>query len=207
MDFSIGQPDFDVPEELKEKAIKAIQEGLNKYSQTAGDALLIEKISELVKKEIGWDRPSVLVTSGVSGGLLLAFLAMVNPGDEVIIPDPYFVMYKHLINMLGGRCVFVDSYPNFQLPLEKIADAITDKTKMIVLNSPCNPTGVIYSEQQIKKLAEIAGEKDILILADEVYEKFCYDEDYTSIGKYYDKVLILRGFSKPYAMTGGVWVM
>ncbi len=119
VDFSIGQPDFDTPEELKQEAIKAIQAGQNKYSQTAGDALLREKISESVKKEIGWERPAVLVTSGVSGGLLLAFLALINPGDEVIIPDPYFVIYKQLVNMLGGRCVFVDSYPDFKLPVEK----------------------------------------------------------------------------------------
>jgi len=202
VDFSIGQPDFDVPKPLKEEAIKAVKEGFNKYSQTAGDSLLKEKISELVKKEIGWDRPQILVTSGVSGGILLAFLTLVNPGDEVIIPDPYFVMYKHLVNMLGGRCIFIDTYPNFNLPVEKIAKAITDKTKMIILNSPCNPTGVVYSQSEIKKLAEIAAAKDILILADEVYEKFCYDGRFTSIANYYDNTLLLRGFSKPYAMTG-----
>jgi len=202
INFSIGQPDFDVPQPLKEEAIKAIREGLNKYSQTSGDALLRHKISELVKKEMGWENPAVLVTSGVSGGLLLTFLATVNPGDEVIMPDPYFVIYKHVINMLGGKCVFVDSYPDFALPVVRIAEAITDKTKMIILNSPCNPTGVVYPQEQIKKLAEVAAEKDVVILADEIYEKFCYDGKCTSIANYYDKALILRGFSKPYAMTG-----
>ncbi len=202
INFSIGQPDFDVPEQLKEVAIKAIRDGFNKYSQTAGDALLKEKVSELIKKDIGWQKPSVLVTSGTSGGILLAFLAMINPGDEVIIPDPYFVIYKHIINMLGGKCVFIDSYPKFDLPVERIAEAITDKTKMIILNSPCNPTGVMYSQQQIKKLAEVAAEKDVLILSDEIYEKFCYDDSFVSIGKYYDKTLILGGFSKSHAMTG-----
>jgi len=202
VNFSIGQPDFDVPEELKEEAIKAIKAGENKYSQTAGDSLLKEKISELVKKEIGWDRPAVLVTSGVSGGLLLAFMSLVNPGDEVIIPDPYFVMYKHLVNMLGGRCVFVDSYPSFELPLEKISKAITSKTKMIIVNSPCNPTGVVYSEEQIKALAKIAAEKDVLVITDEIYEKFCYEGECPSIANYYRKVLLLRGFSKSYAMAG-----
>ena len=202
VDFSIGQPDFDVPEKLKEEAIKAIREGLNKYSQTAGDSLLKEKISELVKKEIGWEKPAVLVTSGVSGGLLLAFLALINPGDEVIIPDPYFVIYKHTVNMLGGKCVFIDTYPKFNLPVEKIAEAITQKTKMIILNSPCNPSGMVYSEGEIKKLAEVAAHKDIIILTDEIYEKFSYDGACTSIANYYDKALILRGFSKPYAMTG-----
>jgi aspartate aminotransferase/aminotransferase len=202
VDFSIGQPDFDVPEELKEQAIKAVREGFNKYSQTAGDTILKQRIDKLVEKEIGWDDPAVLVTSGVSGGLLLAFLALINPGDEVIIPDPYFVIYKHVVNLLGGRCIFVDSYPTFDLRPEKIAEAITDKTKIIILNSPCNPTGAVYSEQDIKALAEIAAEKDVLILADEIYERFCYDGKFTSIANYYEKTLLLRGFSKPYAMTG-----
>jgi aspartate aminotransferase/aminotransferase len=202
VDFSIGQPDFDVPEVLKEEAIKAIKAGQNKYSQTAGDSLLREKIAGQVENEFGWARPALLVTSGVSGGLLLAFMTLVNPGDEVIMPDPYFVMYKHLVNMLGGKCVFVDSYPGFNLPVEKIADSITDKTKLILLNSPCNPTGVVYSEQRIKALAEIAAENDVPVMTDEIYEKFCYEGRCASIATYYDKVLLLRGFSKPYAMTG-----
>ena len=202
VNFSIGQPDFDVPEPLKEEAINAIRTGQNKYSQTAGDAVLKERISEQLQNEFGWSNPAMLISSGVSGGLLLAFLALINPEDEVIIPDPYFVIYKHVINMLGGRCVFVDSYPNFELPIEKIADAITDKTKMIILNSPCNPTGVVYSKEQIKRLADVAAEKDILVMTDEIYEKFCYDGECPSIANYYEKTLLLRGFSKSYAMTG-----
>ncbi len=202
INFSIGQPDFDVPEQLKDEAIKAIKAGQNKYSQTAGDELLKEKIAERVSNEFGWSNPAILVTSGVSGGLLLAFMTLINPGDEVIIPDPYFVMYKHLINLLGGKCVFVDSYPTFQLPLEEISKAVTAKTKLIIVNSPCNPTGLVYSKQQMKALAEIAAEKDILILTDEIYEKFCYDGDCASIVNYYDKTLLLRGFSKAYAMAG-----
>lgn len=202
INFSIGQPDFDVPDELKEEAIKAIRAGQNKYSQTAGDTLLKEKIAERIKKEIGWDRPAVMVTSGVSGGLLLAFMALINPGDEVIIPDPYFVMYKHLVNMLGGKCVFVDGYPTFQLPLEKIRRAVTDKTKLIIVNSPSNPTGVVYGEEQIRKVAEIAAKKNIIVLSDEIYEKFCYEGRCTSIARYYDRVIVLGGFSKSYAMSG-----
>lgn len=202
VNFSIGQPDFDVPEALKEEAIEAIKAGQNKYSQTVGDTILKTKITERMKREFGWDDPAVLVVSGVSGGLLLTFLAMVDPGDEVIIPDPYFVMYKHLVNMLGGKCVFVDSYPDFDLPVEKIADAITDKTKLILLNSPSNPTGVVHSEQRIKAMAEIAAEKDIVVLTDEIYETFCYDDPCPSIAKIYDKSLVLRGFSKSHAMTG-----
>ena len=154
VNFSIGQPDFDVPEKLKEAAIEAIRAGRNKYSQTAGDAILLRKISEKVQGEFGWENPAVLVSSGVSGALLLAFIVLINPGDEVIIPDPYFVIYKHVINMLGGRCVFVESYPDFRLPVYKIAAAVTDRTKMIILNSPCNPTGVVCSHQEIEALAK-----------------------------------------------------
>ncbi len=202
VNFSIGQPDFDVPETLKEEAIKAIRARQNKYSQTAGDSALQKKIAEQVSREFGWAEPAVIVTSGVSGGLLLAFMAIINPGDEVIIPDPYFVMYKHLVNLLGGRCVFVDSYPEFELPVEKIRKAITKKTKLIIVNSPCNPSGAVYPEEQIKALAETAGEKDIPVLSDEIYEKFSYDGACASIGKYYDRTILLRGFSKSYAMAG-----
>ena len=202
VDFSIGQPDFDVPEALKQEAIKAIRAGQNKYSQTAGDAVLKEKIAERVGREFGWNRPATMVVSGVSGGLLLVFLALIEPGDEVIVPDPYFVIYKHLVNMLGGKCVFVDSYPDFGLPVEKIAPAITPKTKMIVVNSPCNPTGAVYSQEQIKALAEIAAENDVVVMSDEIYEKFCYEGDCPSIANYWRKSIVLRGFSKSCAMTG-----
>ncbi|MHC4495223.1 MAG: pyridoxal phosphate-dependent aminotransferase [Planctomycetota bacterium] len=202
VNFSIGQPDFDVPEELREEAIQAIRAGQNSYSQTAGDDMLKERIAEQVKNKLGWDDPAVLVVNGVSGGLLLAFLALINPDDEVIIPDPYFVMYKHLINMLGGKCVFVDSYPDFELPVERIAEAITSRTKMMILNSPCNPTGMVCSQQQVKALAEIAAEHDVLVMTDEIYEKFCYDGECPSIASYYEKSLVLQGFSKSHAMTG-----
>ena len=202
VNFSIGQPDFDVPQELKDEAIKAIQTGENKYSQTAGDSALIEKIARQVEQEFGWQEPSVLVASGVSGALLLAFMTLVEPGDEVIIPDPYFVMYKHIVNLLGGKCVFVDSYPDFGLPVEGIRRAITPRTKLIIVNSPCNPTGIVYSQEQLKAVAEIAAEKEIPVMTDEIYERFCYEGECPSIAKYYDGTILLRGFSKSYAMTG-----
>jgi aspartate aminotransferase/aminotransferase len=202
INFSIGQPDFDVPEEIKEKAIQAIRAGQNKYSQTTGDSVLKERITEQVQNEFGWVNPAILVSSGVSGALLLVFMTLINPGDEVITPDPYFVIYKHVINILGGKCVFVDSYPDFKLPVEKIADCITDKTKLIILNSPCNPTGVVYREERIKEIAEMAGQNEIPVLSDEIYEKFSYDGKCPSIANYYEKTLLLRGFSKSYAMTG-----
>jgi aspartate aminotransferase/aminotransferase len=202
INFSIGQPHFDVPEKLKEEAIKAIEAGFNKYTQTAGDEELLEKIRLAVKSEVGWEKPIVCATSGVSGGLLLAFMAIINPGDEVIIIDPYFVIYKHLVNLLGGRCVFVNSYPDFDLPVEKIAQAITEKTKLIILNSPCNPTGAVYSEQKLKALAKTAGRNGIPVLSDQIYDKFSYDCLCPSIAAFYPDTILLNGFSKAYAMTG-----
>lgn len=202
INFSIGLPDFDVPQEIKDSAIEAIQAGHNRYSQTAGDEELRTKLVETIKSDHPSLDPSVIVTSGVSGALLLTFMALINPGDEIIIPDPYFVIYKHVINMLGGKCVFVDTYPEFKLPVDKIEDAITDKTKLIIVNSPANPTGVVYSETELKDLASVAKKHDVIIMSDEIYDKFSYDQDCASIANYYDKTLLLKGFSKSYAMTG-----
>jgi aspartate aminotransferase/aminotransferase len=202
VNFSIGQPDFDVPDKIKAAAIKAIEDGFNRYSQTAGEQRLLQRIQKKVAADYGWQSPNIIVTSGVSGGLLLAFMATVNPGDEIIVADPYFVMYKHLVRMLGGKCVFIDTYPDFKLPAEKIARALTNKTKMIVLNSPANPTGAVYSKQEVQAIAKLAQKHDLLVISDEIYEDFCYDSTCESIGRYYDGVLILKGYSKSYAMTG-----
>lgn len=202
INFSIGQPEFDVPDTIKDAAIEAIRNGYNRYSQTAGEDAVLEQIRLKAKAETGWDKPQVMLTNGVSGGLLLAFMALINPGDEVIVPDPYFVMYKHLVRMLGGTCVFVDTYPDFKLPVEKIAAAVTDRTKLILLNSPCNPTGEVYTEDQIKAIAEIARKHDIILLSDEIYDMFCYESKSLCIGHYYDKTVLLKGFSKTYGMTG-----
>ncbi|MCE5186960.1 MAG: aminotransferase class I/II-fold pyridoxal phosphate-dependent enzyme [Planctomycetaceae bacterium] len=202
VNFSIGQPDFDVPDAIKEAAIEAIRRGNNRYSQTAGDAQVLARLNERMQARYGWQNAPAMLTSGVTGGLLLAFMALINPGDEVIIPEPYFVMYKHLVNMLGGKCVFVDTYPDFKLPADKIADAVTARTKVIVLNSPTNPTGVVNSADQIKQVVEIAKKHNLLIVSDEIYEDFAYAGPNASAASQYDKVLVLKGFSKTYAMTG-----
>jgi aspartate aminotransferase/aminotransferase len=202
INFSIGQPDFDVPAEIKASAIAAIQGGANKYSQTAGDEALLAKVGEHIEREYGWDDAGVLITSGVSGALLLTFMAIVNPGDEVVLVDPYFVIYKQLINLVGGRCVFVENYPDFRLPVAGIAAALSEKTKLIILNSPANPTGAVYSDADVRAVAELACEHGIVVMSDEIYEAFCYEGKAASIGHYYDRVLLLKGFSKSYGMTG-----
>jgi aspartate aminotransferase/aminotransferase len=202
VNFSIGTPDFDVPDNIKATAIDAIRTGQNSYSQTAGDGELLEKLRAKITADHGFDDPVVMVTSGTSGALLLTFLATINPGDEVIVTDPYFVMYKHVVNMVGGKCVFIDTYPDFKLHVDKVESAITDKTKMIIVNSPANPTGAVYSADELKALAAVAEKHGILVMSDEIYDSFCYEGSFPSISDYYDKTLLLKGFSKSHAMTG-----
>jgi len=204
INLSIGLPDFDVPDLAKHAAIDAIRAGENRYTQTQGTAALRERLRADLSKEFATDVGDVLITSGVSGALLLAMLACVNPGDEVIFLDPYFVMYRHLLTMVGGVSVVVDSHPDFRFPAQKVADAITPRTKMLILNSPSNPTGIVMSEQEIRDAVEVARKHDILILSDEIYEPFLYER---SAGVYsplslYENTLVVRGFSKSHAMTG-----
>jgi aspartate aminotransferase/aminotransferase len=133
---------------------------------------------------------------------MLAMLCLVNPGDEVVFVDPYFVMYAHLVNLMGGRCVAVDTYNDFRPDVQKIADAVSDRTRLLILNSPANPTGCVYSRDELKDIAGIAARRDLLVISDEIYNLFCYDEPYVSMVSVYDNTLLLRGFSKSYAMTG-----
>jgi aspartate aminotransferase/aminotransferase len=203
INLSIGLPDFDVPEPAKEAAIEAIRSGQNRYTQTQGIAPLRERLRNDLSREIGKDVGEVLITSGVSGGLFLAILATINPGDEAIFLDPYFVMYKHLMTMAGGKAVPVDSYPDFRFHAERVERAITSKTKLLILNSPSNPTGVVMTQEEVNAAVELAKKHDLLIVSDEIYEPFLYGgRGLPSPAKTYDKTIILRGFSKSHAMTG-----
>jgi aspartate aminotransferase/aminotransferase len=204
INLSIGQPHFDVPDPIKEEAIAAIRSGFNSYTQTQGYGPLREQLAAGLTAEVGWPDPAVLVTSGVSGGLLLAAMALLNPGDEVLIADPFFVMYKHLVNLVGGVPVFVDTYPDFKLDPEKFAAKITPRTKLIMVNSPANPTGAVADSDQLAGLRELADKHGLLIVSDEIYNEFCYDRPYVSAGKFgpANGTLLLRGFSKTYGMTG-----
>ncbi|MBN1943827.1 MAG: aminotransferase class I/II-fold pyridoxal phosphate-dependent enzyme [Phycisphaerae bacterium] len=205
INLSIGQPDFDVPDAAKDVAIRAIRSGDNKYTQTQGKAELRQALANLCRREFGWsdaEKRPYLITSGVSGGLLLAILTTVNPGDEVLFADPYFVMYSHLVNLAGGVPVPVGTYPDFRPDVNKLADAITDRTRMLILNSPANPTGAVYTERELRDIADLAARHDLLVLSDEIYDLFCYDQPFASIAKWYEKTLLLRGFSKSYGMTG-----
>jgi aspartate/methionine/tyrosine aminotransferase len=207
INLSIGQPDYDVPDVVKDAAIRAIRDGQNKYTQTQGLPDLRQAVAAHAREEFGWDDDRLyLITSGVSGALVLAMLVLVDPGDEVVFCDPYFVMYAHLVNLVGGKPVPVDTYPDFRPDASRIADAITDRTRMILINSPCNPTGAVYSEQELRDIADLARQHDLLVVSDEIYNHFCYpdegDRGFVSIASVYDNTLLLRGFSKSWAMTG-----
>ncbi len=202
INLSIGQPDYDVDEVCKEVAIKAIQSGFNSYTQTWGIEELREAVKEYYKQKFGVEISNVMITCGVSGGLFLALLATVNPGDEVIFADPYFVMYKHLVNLLGGKPVPINTYPDFKFTADKIAPYITEKTKILILNSPSNPTGVTIPETDLREIANLAKKHKLLVITDEIYESLTYDEKPTTIVGMYDQVILLNGFSKNAGMTG-----
>lgn len=204
INLSIGQPDFDISQDVKDAGINAIQQGKNRYTPSQGTQELNSAVKNHIKKQYGYTPDATMVTSGVSGGLFLLLMATVNPGDEVVFPDPYFVMYKHLVNLLGGKAVPVPTNNDFQLNLEELNSAINQKTKLLIINSPNNPTGAVYDEESLKQVAEIAQKNDLLVVSDEIYSTFCYDYDSCpSIAPYYqEKTLILNGFSKSDAMTG-----
>ncbi len=202
VNLSIGQPDFDVPMPIKQAAIEAILAGHNGYTVTQGIPELREKIRQRVCQQLPHADREVLITSGTSGGLVLAILATVNPGDEVIIFDPFFVMYPHLVRLAGGVPVFVDTYPDFQIDPDRLLQVITPRTKMILFNSPANPTGVVVSRDRVRAVAEIADRFGLLLVSDEVYRAFCYEGEFSSPAEYNPTVLVLDGFSKAYGMTG-----
>ena len=202
IDMSMGQPDFDTPRPVKRAAIAAIEQGRSGYTVTHGLPELRAKIAEQLKAQFDWE-PGIFVTCGVSGGLVLAMMACLNPGDEVLVGDPYFVSYKHLVNLFGGKPVVVDLYDDFGLHPDRFEAAVTDRTKMILVNSPGNPTGVVAPDDQIRGLAELARKQDLLLVSDEIYDLLTYDGPAASPVRFApERTLLLRGFGKSYGMTG-----
>lgn len=202
INLSIGQPDFEVPPPVKSELIRAVEEGKNGYSATQGMPVLREKLQAEVDSQFCHEDRELFVCSGTSGGLFLAVLATINPGDEVIYFDPFFVMYPAMIEMAGGKSVKVSTYPDFKIDIEKVKAAITSKTKMIILNSPSNPTGICPAAEEIKAVAELAHERGICLVSDEIYSKFTYDGPHISAATYNPDTIVIDGFSKTYAMTG-----
>jgi aspartate/methionine/tyrosine aminotransferase len=202
INLSIGQPDFDVPEPIKASAMHAIETGRNKYTVTQGIAELREAAVKYERARTGVRHNSVIITSGVSGGILLAYMALINLGDLVAIPDPYFVMYKHLCRLLGGEPVYVDTYPDFRVTPERLDRAGAGEAKMLLLNSPSNPTGMVMGRQDLREVGRWADANDVLVIADDIYATFSYDGPCPSIASFTDNVLLLNGFSKSCGMTG-----
>ena len=203
VNLSIGQPDFPVPEPIKQAAIQAIQQDRNGYSVTQGIAPLLEQLQQQVAQEYPEhaDR-QVFVTSGTSGALLLALMVLVDPGDEVVMADPYFVMYPALVSLAGGKAVPVDTYPDFRLTRQRLEAAITPRTKVILFNSPCNPTGHVADLEEVQAVAQVAREHGVALISDEIYRQFCYDRPFVSPARFYEHTLVVDGYSKAYAVTG-----
>ena len=202
INLSIGQPHYDVPEAVRTAIGRAVAGGKNAYSPTQGIAPLVDRLTGMVRDTYGHADRAAMVTSGTSGGLMLALAAVVNPGDEVVGFDPYFVMYKHLTTLCGGTFVGVDAYPDFRVDIDKVRAAITPKTKAILCNSPANPTGAVMTEAEARGLAELAAEKNLPLISDEIYELFTHDGDFHSPARFDERTVVVGGCSKTYAMTG-----
>jgi len=209
--FDAGEPDFDTPQHIKDAACKSLQEGFTKYTPVAGTPDLKRAICEKLKTDNGLDyEPSqVIVSLGAKHSIYNAVLATIDPGDEVIIPAPYWVSYPEIVKMAEGVPVYVetDESTGFTVPIERLKKAITPKTRMLILNSPSNPTGGVYDRQQIEEIAQLAVEKGFYVLSDEIYEKIIYDGrehvSIASLGPDIKKLTItVNGFSKAYSMTG-----
>ncbi|MBN1421702.1 MAG: pyridoxal phosphate-dependent aminotransferase [Planctomycetes bacterium] len=204
VDLTIGQPDFDVPQPVKDAAIEAIRAGRNRYAPTTGLGELREAIARKLTERNGIRvaQDQVVVTSAGSGALTIAFLSLLDPGDEIIVPDPYFVSYRQLAHIAGAEPVFVDTYPEFLPDPDRIRAAITPRTRAIVINSPNNPTGRVYPRDRLEAIAEVADAHGLPIICDEVYEDFVYEAEHVSIGSFYPRTVTVNAFTKSHAMTG-----
>ncbi|MEO3707372.1 pyridoxal phosphate-dependent aminotransferase [Trichormus azollae] len=209
--FSAGEPDFDTPAHIKAAAAKALDEGKTKYGPAAGEPKLREAIAHKLKTDNGVDykAENVIVTNGGKHSLYNLIVVLIDPGDEVIIPAPYWLSYPEMVTLVGGKSIIVetDAYTGYKITPEQLKKAITPKTKLFILNSPSNPTGMVYTPEEIKALAKVIVDADILVVSDEIYEKILYDgAEHISIGslgkEIFSRTLISNGFAKGYSMTG-----
>ena len=210
INMSVGEPDFNTPDHIKEAAKKAIDDNYSRYSPVPGYADLRKAIVEKLKNENGLDYTvnEVLVSNGAKQSVCNTVMALVNPGDEVIIPAPYWVSYPQMVKLAGGTPVIVEAgfEQNFKMTPEQLEAAITPKTRLLILCSPSNPTGSVYTKEELAGLAEvIKRHDDLFVLADEIYEHINYTGSFTSLGSFpeiADRTVIINGVSKAYAMTG-----
>ena len=209
--FGAGEPDFDTPEHIKAAAIEALQAGFTKYTPSAGIPELRAAIAEklAVDNELTYRAGQIVVSNGAKHSCYNAILATCQPGDEVIIPAPYWVSYPDMVRLVGAEPVIVPTMErnNWKMRAEDFENAMTPRTKMLIMNTPCNPTGSVYTREELEAIVEVASGEDIYILSDEIYEKLVYDDakhvSIASLSKEaYDLTITVNGFSKSYAMTG-----
>jgi aspartate aminotransferase len=209
--FSAGEPDFDTPEHIKHGAKRALDLGKTKYGAAAGEPQLRAAIANKLQRDnqLNYSAANILVTNGGKHSLYNLMLSLINPGDEVIIPAPFWLSYPEMVKLAGGIPVIVDtdSSTGYKITAEALNAAITPKTKLFVLNSPSNPSGVVYTRQELQALAQVIVDRDILVVSDEIYEKIIYDGvEQISIGSLgkdiFERTIISNGFAKAYAMTG-----
>ena len=209
--LSSGEPDFDTPQHIKNSAVLALQKGKTKYGPVSGELALKEAIVNKLRKDnkLDYTPDNIIVTNGGKHSLFSLMLALIESGDEVIIPAPYWLSYPEMVRLAQGTPVIVETQAetNYKITPKQLLKAITLKTKLFILNSPSNPTGAVYTYQEIKELAQIIVDNDIWVVSDEIYEKILYSKaEHTSIGAVgediFKKTIISNGFSKSYAMTG-----
>ena len=209
INLSVGEPDFDTPDNIKEYAIEAIKNGFTKYTESAGILELREAISEKLEKENGlsYSSSQIVVSNGAKHSLYNIFLSILNPGDEVIIPAPYWVSYPEMVRLAGGVPVFCRWDENFKIDMEYLQSLINKKTKALILNTPANPTGIVYDKAEIEDIANLLIKNNILCISDEVYEKIIYNgKKHISIATCSPEMkkltVVVNAVSKTFAMTG-----
>lgn len=208
--FGAGEPDFDTPDYIKKAAIEAINAGKTKYTPAAGTMEVRKAVAEKFSRENGlsYEPTQIVVSNGAKHSLVNAFMAILNPGDEVIIPAPFWVSYPEMVKLADGVPVIVDSTEeaDFKVTVAALEKALTPKTRALVLNSPSNPTGMVYTEEELKAIADFAVKNDIYVISDEIYEHLIYEGKHVSIASFGEDIknrtIIINGVSKTYAMTG-----
>jgi aspartate aminotransferase len=209
--FSVGEPDFDTPAHIRAAAETAIEQGKTRYGPAAGEPLLREAIAQKLQRDnqLCYGAENILVTNGGKHSLFNLMLATIQPGDEVIIPAPYWVSYPEMVKLAGGTPVIVPTQieTGYKLTPAQLEAAITPQTKLFVFNSPSNPTGMVYSPDEVRALAEVVVARDIWVVADEIYEKWLYEgAEHLSMGslspEIFERMIVSSGFAKTYAMTG-----
>lgn len=207
--FTAGEPDFDTPDLIKESAKTALNIGFTKYTPASGMPELRQAICDKFQNENGltYKPTQICVSSGAKSSLYHAMLAIINPDDEVLIPSPFWLTYEEQVKLCGGKCVFINTKnTGYKLTAEDFKANVTPKTKAIIINSPSNPTGVVYTRQELEEIAKVAVENDIYVISDEIYEKLVYGVKHVSIAsindEIKDKTIIINGMSKAYSMTG-----